>query len=167
MIYEGDIEVGGGSINMSDKLTLKQEKYVQNLIKGMSQRQAYKNAFDTSNMKDETIDNKAYLLLKKDEVRVRYEELAKKAEDEAIMSAIERKKWLSDVIKGNIKHISYSGNGDEYENEAYISDKLKAIDLLNKMDNSYQQNIKIEGTVNNPFSELSTEELRQLIKSDK
>lgn len=152
---------------MNNKLTLKQEKYVQNLIKGMSQRQAYKNAFNTSNMKDETIDNKAYLLLKKDEVRVRYEELAKKAEDEAIMSAIERKKWLSDVIKGNIKHISYSGNGDEYENEAYISDKLKAIDLLNKMDNSYQQNIKIEGTVNNPFSELSTEELRQLIKNDK
>ena len=152
---------------MSSKLTLKQEKYVQNLIKGMSQRQAYKNAFDTSNMKDETIDNKAYLLLKKDEVRVRYEELTKKAEDEAIMSAIERKKWLSDVIKGNIKHISYSGNGDEYENEAYISDKLKAVDLLNKMDNSYQQNIKIEGTVNNPFSELSTEELRQLIKNDK
>ena len=167
MIYEGDIEVGGGSINMSNKLTLKQEKYVQNLIKGMSQRQAYKNAFDTSKMKDETIDNKAYLLFKKDEVRVRYEELVKKAQDEAIMSAIERKKWLSDVIKGNIKHISYSGNGDEYENEAYISDKLKAVDLLNKMDNSYQQNIKIEGTVNNPFSELSTEELRQLIKNDK
>lgn len=152
---------------MSSKLTLKQEKYVQNLIKGMSQRQAYKNAFDTANMKDETIDNKAYLLLKKDEVRVRYEELTKKAEDEAIMSAIERKKWLSDVIKGNIKHISYSSNGDEYENEAYISDKLKAVDLLNKMDNSYQQNIKIERTVNNPFSELSTEELRQLIKNDK
>ena len=167
MIYEGDIEVGGGGINMSNKLTLKQEKYVQNLIKGMSQRQAYKNAFDTSKMKDETIDNKAYLLFKKDEVRARYDELVKKAQDDAIMSAIERKKWLSDVIKGNIKHISYSGNGDEYENEAYISDKLKAVDLLNKMDNSYQQNIKIEGTVNNPFSELSTEELRQLIKNDK
>lgn len=151
---------------MNEKLTLKQEKYVQNLIKGMSQRQAYKEAFDTSKMKDETIDVRACELLKDSKVKVRYNELLKKLEDEAIMSAKERKKWLSDVIKGNVKHISYNTNGEEYENEAYISDKLKAVDLLNKMDNSYQQNIKIDGTINNPFSGMTTDELRKIANSE-
>ena len=32
-------------------LTPKQEKFVQNLIKGMSQREAYKKSYDTKNMK--------------------------------------------------------------------------------------------------------------------
>lgn len=131
---------------MISYLTVKQEKFVQGLINGLSQRQAYKNAFDTSNMKDETIDNKAYLLLKKGEVRARYDELIKKSEDEAIMSAKERMKWLSDVVRGNIKHISYGGNGEEFENEAYISDKLKAIDTLNKMSGEYIT--KVDANVN-------------------
>ena len=37
-------------------LTAKQEKFVQELIKGKSQREAYKEAFNCKNMKDETID---------------------------------------------------------------------------------------------------------------
>ena len=126
-------------------LTPKQEKYVQNLVKGMSQREAYKNSYDASKMKDETIDSKASILFKEDKVRKRYEELIKKTEDEAIMSAIERKKWLTKVISGEVKHTSYDTNGNSYENEAYISDKMKAIDILNKMDSLYT--IPIKGDV--------------------
>ena len=126
-------------------LTPKQEKYVQNLVKGMSQREAYKNSYDASKMKDETIDSKASILFKEDKIRKRYEELIKKTEDEAIMSAIERKKWLTKVISGEVKHTSYDTNGNSYENEAYISDKMKAIDILNKMDSIYT--IPIKGDV--------------------
>ena len=35
-------------------LTIKQEKFVQNLINGMSQREAYKNSYNASKMKDKT-----------------------------------------------------------------------------------------------------------------
>ena len=52
-------------------LTPKREKFVQNLIQGMSQREAYKNSFNAKNMSDRTIDNKAYKLFKTDEVRAR------------------------------------------------------------------------------------------------
>ena len=58
------------------------------------------------------------------------------------MSAKERRQWLTKVIKGDIKHTSYDGNGNSYENEAYISDKMKAMDILNKMDGEYTTNIK-------------------------
>lgn len=126
-------------------LTPKQEKFIQNIVKGMSQRQAYKDAYDAENMKDETIDNEASKLFNNNEVSTRYQELIEKLEDESIMTAKQRMVWLSDVVKGNIKHISYGGNGEAYENEAYISDKIKALDTLNKMSGEYVT--KIEGDI--------------------
>lgn len=117
-------------------LTPKQEMFVQNLIKGMSQREAYKKAYKAK-YKDEAIDTKASLLFKTEKVQNRYKELMQELEDKSIMSAKERMIWLTDVVKGNVKHISYGSEGQEYENEAYISDKLKAIDTLNKMSGEY------------------------------
>ena len=145
-------------------LTAKQEKFVQNLIKGMSQREAYKNSYN-NNMTDKQIDEEACKLLKNPKVNQRYNELIQKAEDEAIMSAIERKKWLTKVINGEIKEESKYYDDHEvvvYEKDADISTKIKALDTLNKMDNAYQQNININGTLNNPYSNLSEEELRKL-----
>lgn len=132
-------------------LTIKQEKFVQNLIKGMSQREAYKNSYNASKMKDEVIDTKASLLFKEDKIRKRYEELTEKLEDEAIMSAKERMKWLSKVINGEIKEktavlkTDSEGNSQLIEQEfpSKLDTKLKAIDTLNKMDNSYKQTIEV------------------------
>lgn len=127
-------------------VTMKQEKFIQGLIQGLTQRQAYIQAYNTENMNEETIDKEACLLFKNPKVAERYNELIKELEDKSIMTAKERMKWLSDVVKGNIKHISYGGNGEEYENEAYISDKLKAIDTLNKMSGEYTT--KVDANVN-------------------
>ena len=127
-------------------LTPKQEKYVQNLVKGMSQRDAYRNAFPSSvKWKDNVVDSKASTLYKTGKIMERYEELIKRAQDKAIMSSKERMIWLSNVVKGNVTQRSYGSNGEEYENEAYISDKLKAVDTLNKMTGEYTT--KVEGTI--------------------
>lgn len=129
---------------MAEKLTLKQEKFVQNLIKGMSQREAYKNSYDAKNMKDETIDTRACELFKNSKIKARYEELLKRLEDKAIMSAEERMKWLSKVIKADIKvEREYDNEVKEYD--PYMSDRLKAMDILNKMDGQYTT--KIEGNI--------------------
>ena len=147
-------------------LTPKQEKFVQNLIKGMSQREAYINSYNASKMKDATIDNKASILFKKGEIRARYGELVKGLEDTAIMNAQERMKWLTKVVKGDVKEkYTYWDNGEQYEGEkeADLTTKIKAVDTLNKMDNSYQQNVKISGNINNPYANLSEEELRKLV----
>ena len=146
-------------------LTPKQEKYVQNLVKGMSQREAYKNSYNASNMKDTTIDKKASELFQKGEIRGRYDELVKRLEDTAIMDAQERMKWLTKVVKGDEKEkYTYWNDGEQYdgEREADLTTKIKAIDTLNKMDNSYQQNVKINGTISNPYANLSEEDLRKL-----
>lgn len=60
---------------MFKMLTLKQEKFVEELIKGKSQREAYKSSYNAKRMKDNTIDRKASLLFKKPEVKARYEEM--------------------------------------------------------------------------------------------
>lgn len=131
-------------------LTIKQEKFIQNIVNGMSQREAYKDAYNAK-YKDKVIDVRACELFKSSKVQVRYNELIKQLEDESIMSAKERMKWLSDVVNGKIKHTSYNSNGDAYENEAYISDKMKAIDILNKMDGQYVT--KLEGNIGLSYEE--------------
>lgn len=124
-------------------LTIKQEKFVQNIVKGMSQREAYKSSYNAKNMKDDTIDNKACNLFKQDKIRARYEELLKKIEDKTIMTAEERQIWLSKVVKGDIK-ITRECDDEIKEYEPYMSDRLKAMDILNKMSGEYTQKIELE-----------------------
>lgn len=145
------------------------ENYVQNLIKGMTQRPAYRNAFPDNNASDKTIDEMASRLFNDDKVHARYIELLQQLEEESIMSAKERMKWLTDVIKNIQRDDVYVKDSEGNETligskNADINTKLKAIDTLNKMDNTYQQNIKVSGNINNPFENLSEEELRKLIQ---
>jgi hypothetical protein len=57
---------------LSKKLTVKQESAVQEfLINGGNKTAAYKSAYSTSRMKEETVNNKAYQLFKKGEVGAR------------------------------------------------------------------------------------------------
>ena len=79
---------------MSD-LTPKQEAFVQALIAGKSQREAYKEAYNAANMKDKTIDEKACVLFKTDKVRKRYEELLEEHKQKALYT---REEAINDLI---------------------------------------------------------------------
>ena len=94
------------------KLTQKQEKFVQALISGKSQREAYKEAYNAANMKDATVDKRACELLKNGKVAGRYEAL--KAEEEARQrekysldrdKALESYLWLVNEAKETIRQI--------------------------------------------------------------
>lgn len=152
---------------MNNRLTIKQEKFIQNLIQGMSQREAYKNAYNALNMKDETIDTKACNLLKKDKVGARYnellEEIRKKDLENSIMTAEKRRKWLSDIINGKEKETlinKIGGVSIPLEVDVDITTKLKALDILNKMDGEYTQ--KVENKVTMSYEE----ELQKVVDED-
>ena len=67
---------------MADKpLTPKQERYVQGLFAGKSQREAYVEAYDTANMKSKTIDEKACLLAGQGKIKARLKELQDEVKD--------------------------------------------------------------------------------------
>ncbi len=91
------------------KLTAKQEKFVQELIKGKTQREAYKIAYPTSKKwKDNIVDVKASELLKNGKVKVRYDELhgkvLKRAEEKAIITAEEVLRGIASIAKDDIKN---------------------------------------------------------------
>lgn len=111
-------------------LTAKQEKFVQNIVKGMSQRQAYKDAYNAENMKDETIDSEACILFNDQKISERYKELIQQLEDETIMTAIEKRRMLKEMA---------------INKENSVTDRIKAIDTDNKMSGEYTT--KIEGTI--------------------
>lgn len=110
-------------------LTPKQELFVQNLVKGMSQREAYKNSYNAGNMKDNDIDCNASKLFSDTKITQRYKELIKEADDKAIMTAKQRKIWLTELIRSP---------------NASNTDRLKALDLLNKMGGEYIEKVQYE-----------------------
>lgn len=57
------------------ELTTKQELFVQGLVKGLSQREAYKKAYNASKMKPESMDRVASRTLALPHVKARYEAL--------------------------------------------------------------------------------------------
>ncbi len=114
------------------KLTQKQERFCLEYVKCGNASEAYRRAYNAKKMKDETVNNKAYNLLKKGEIRTRVEELRKKAEDESIMSAKELMRFYSEVIKS-----------DEVE----MKDRLKAADQLSKLRGDYTQKIEHKGLI--------------------
>ena len=118
-------------------LTSRQEKFVQNLVKGMTQRTAYKKAYNVKKMKNEAVDSKASTLFKQVKVRQRYKELIKKAENKAVMTAEERMIWLCDVINGNVTENNKKATG--------VITRIKAMDVLNKMTGEYVT--KVEGNL--------------------
>ena len=89
-------------------------------------------------------------LLKNTNIQKYIEELQEKAKSSRIMTAIERREFLTSMIKdGAVKD----------------TDRLKAVDILNKMDGEYTQKVEVNGNINsNPFSNLTTEELKEIIK---
>jgi phage terminase small subunit len=113
-------------------LTAKQEAFVQNIIQGMSQADAYRSAYSSKRMSDNAVYREASLLVASPKIAQRLQELRDKMATPNIMTAQQRLEWLTGVIN----------NAEEG-----TSEKLKAIDIMNKMQGEYTQ--KIEANVTN------------------
>lgn len=129
------------------------EKFVQALIAGKTQRQAYREAYASSKKwKDKTVDKRASELFNRGEVLGRYKDLQSRSADAVIMSNKERKMELTAIVK---------------EHKATYNDKMKAIDLLNKMDGTYVNNVKLTGSVNTnlrPLEKIDDAKLDEVAK---
>ena len=112
-------------------LTAKQDKFCLNMATGMTQIDAYKNSFDAENMSDNSISREASLLMNNPKITQRIEELRKDMYKDTIMTTIQKKEFLTNMILKDA--------------QANRTDKLKAIDILNKMDGEYIT--KIEANV--------------------
>lgn len=142
----------------------KWEIFVDKVIGGMSQRQAYKSTFACKKMTDEQIDSEASALLngtgkysKFPKASQRYKELNQKAQqeadDEAIADATEVLKYLTSVLRGEsaaeIVVVEGCGMGESSARKVQKApdekERLKAAELLGKRYGLYTE--KVDQTV--------------------
>lgn len=136
-----------------DKLTLKQEKFINNLIEGKSQREAYKLSYNAENMQDSTIDCNASNLFKNNKVATRYQELlsklTKEAEEESITNAKEILRNLNKIATSDIKDYLSFYMGERVigvdDNGEPITNPCQMIDIKdsNEVDGSLIQEVSI------------------------
>ena len=139
---------------MAELKNIRHETFAQNIAKGMSHRKAYRVAFPSSQKwEDKTVSNRASELYNTREVLGRVKELQEMSTSNAVMSATERKEWLTELIK-------------DAEGKHNTGDKLKALDILNKMDGEYTEKVQVNGSLNNPFAGMTTEELRDIVANE-
>lgn len=135
---------------MSVKLTPKQEKFCRCIVSGMTAKDAYIAAYNHNGV-DRTAYNEGNKLLQRDDITTRIKELSipvnNHAQNIAISEREKKRAWLWNMI----------------ENAANDSDKIRAMDLLNKMDAEYIniQRIEKEET---PINDLDTSKLIELTK---
>lgn len=131
-------------------LTPKREAYVQNLIKGMSQREAYKAAFNASRMKDSTIDSNASRLLSDSKVAARYDELqnevVKASQAAAVASATEVLEEITSIAMGRKKYPVLDMFGKEHDGPVTVPNRVKALELLAKHHKLLTDNVNLTGT---------------------
>lgn len=108
------------------KLTPKQERFVQEYLATSNASEAYRRAYNADNMKPSVVKVKACELLKKGNVAVTVQELREASVTETVATLIERKEWLSSVVRGE-------------EDQAKFGDRIRALDLLNQMEAVYIQ----------------------------
>lgn len=115
---------------MNDKLTIKQELYCQERLKGSTQRQAYKTAFAPPKMSDKNIDEKASVLEAKGKVKARLKELQEQLANKAVW---DREKSLNALIGFYEVAKRQNTTQDRPVDSALVSAGIRAIAEINKM----------------------------------
>lgn len=152
-----------------DRLTQQQEAFVAALVSGKSQREAYFEAYPKSrNWKPESVDSKACTLFKKDKVRARYDQLIREYQDKLRLEAFyDRDQAINDLLwlKEEARDTIQENGLRQASAQAYlncIKELGNLIDLYPNKVNKTELTVDAVVDNNNPFAELTTEQLLKL-----
>lgn len=145
------------------KLTQKQENFVLNLFKGMSQREAWINAGYSSNYDVAIIDTNASMMASSNKIKIRLAELRGEVSSEAIADVMERQEILTDIARaklldfvnsegeitleaehsGALQEVTvtdwHGGKAESRNTKVKLHNPITAIAELNKMDGVYSE----------------------------
>ncbi len=144
-------------------LTAKQLKFVQLIVAGANQADAYRGAYNIAKMKPASITNSAYKLMQNGEITARIAELSAKVLDKVVADIAIDKAW---VIEKLVKIV---GLGMAIEPVAGVEGELKtanlaasnkALELIGKENGMFVDRKDIKVT---SLSELSDDDLDEVI----
>lgn len=135
----------GGRMAYGNKLTPKQDKYARARVRGLSQREAYKESYSVKRMSDASIDKEACVLEANPKVSQRIRELQEKAAAEAVATAQQVLQELTDIGFGRKAYPGYTITGDEIERKPSMTARLKALELLGKHHKLYTDRVEEKG----------------------
>lgn len=118
-------------------MTAKEEAFARAVAEGRTLREAYRGAYDTSRMKDGTVDRKAQEVLHKPHVAAYVarleEDIRASAEAECVMSAVEVLHELTEIASGRGRYPTAApGSGELISVPANVGQRIKALELLGK-----------------------------------
>ena len=114
-----------------ERMTAKSEKFTLNLFEGMTQRQAYKDAYNPG-YADEYVDIKACRLAATAKVGLRLTELREPVTDAVQARKVKKQEKLASIYLTEINPKSIAPR-----------DVLSAIDIDNKLDNLYKPETQV------------------------
>ena len=113
----------------------KQERFIHEFMLTGNMTQAYSSVYRPSS--PAVACSSAWRLLRKENVQARIAELRKEFARDSVMQALERREFLSHVAR---------------DNDTRVSDRLKAVDLLNRMDCLYNVGVKLSAADIGPLT---------------
>lgn len=113
-----------------DKLSVNQQKFIDNLAKTGNQTRSYMDAYNNDN--ENTSAGAASVLIRKPKINAAFQEKLKELEKLTVLTVEQRRLKLS----------------EEAINGAKASDRIKAVDVLNKMEGIYIDKIEADTKIN-------------------
>lgn len=130
---------------MKGKLTIKQEKFCNYYVETGNASEAYRRAYSCANMKDETVNNKAYNLLKRGDIGARVSELQAEQKAKSDITKEEIIRLCVRVIRGESVTDGVEDRGGR--RSARTISKTWAIERVCKM-LGFDSPQKMEGEIN-------------------
>ncbi len=108
----------------------KEEKFILNLLKGGNQTKAYQEVYKCS---EKAAASSASRMLKKEKIKTLYKEKLAELQQIDTLELSERKRLLAKIA---------------LDDNAKNSDRIKAVDTLNRIDDIYNETAKQDTTIN-------------------
>jgi hypothetical protein len=147
------VPIKKGNKPAPDKLTGKQSAFVRAILKGLSQSDAYRAAYDCTNMADNSIWREASVLFANPKVTGRIKALQARQEDAALLSGLATRQHIQRTLYGLTK---------KGENDAA---KLRACELLGKLSDVAAFTERVAQVPDDMTPEEITQELTTKLKA--
>ena len=104
------------------RLTAKQERFISEMIKGSTQADAYRAAYEASGMKPSAIYTEANRLMGRPEIARRLQANRDSIQRSSVSSALSRRRWIVERLEAEAKDME----------EGTSSSRVRALELLGK-----------------------------------